>query len=89
MFSLAIGTAMFATYRTFKDPDVRADRELALHTLRIVSLESSIVKLVTNDIPHIDAKIEALAVAAANHDRAVAENFAKVFTILEERVPRK
>lgn len=89
LFGITATTAMFAVYRTFREPDENAATSIAVMEERMKGLDGMLEKVMTNHLPHIEAKLDALVLRESDHDRSVAENFSKIFTILDERFPRK
>lgn len=85
LFSLAIGSATFAVYRSFREPDVLADKEIAVMETRLVFIHDSIVKILNNDLPHLDAKIEDIHSDVAQLRVLVTQ----LATIIEERIPKR
>jgi hypothetical protein len=57
--------------------------------VRIEALNQSIVKMTTNDLPHIEVQMRLIQDNTAKTNVMVAEKFATLFTIIDERIPRK
>lgn len=80
---------LFAVYQYFRKPDEDAEKEIALlkqgcvmkHTdldKQVGEINSTINLIKVNHLHHIEADV-----------RELKENQVKIFTILEERLPRK
>ena len=89
LFGITILGVIFAVYRTFKAPDDDAKLHLAVLDVKMDNTDKIILKMVTNDLPHIDAQLQDLRITNARHDTLVAEKFATLFAIIDERLPRK
>lgn len=89
LFGITILGVIFAVYRTFKQPDDDAKLHLAVLDVRLEGLGSTINKMLVNDIPHIDAALKLINENTAKTNVIVAEKFATLFAILDERIPRK
>ena len=80
---------IFAIYRTFQVPDEEAKLRIAVLDVMVGESNRKIDKILINDLPHIDVRLQAIHEAHSKHDILVAEKFAQLFTIIEERLPRK
>ena len=73
---------MFALYKTFREPDIKALQEIALLknscAFKHKDIDSDIKTIKTNHLHHIEADV-----------RELKENQIKIFTILNERLPSK
>lgn len=87
--ALTLIGVIFAIYKYFREPDIKADKDLALlkqgcdskHGVidtAIKSINESISLIQNNHLKHIEASLQ-------KHD----EQLVKIFTILEERLPRR
>lgn len=87
--AIALMGVIFTIYRYFREPDVKANKDIELlkqgcsfkHGAiddQISSINKSISFIKDNHLTHIEASLQ-------KHD----EQLVKIFTILEERLPRK
>lgn len=85
MFGLTLGGIAFAIYRSYRDPQANSDKVDAVTEVRITMLQEGLTKIMTNHLPHMDAKIEDI-----HHDIAMLkESVVRLTTVIEERIPRK
>lgn len=89
LFGITILGVIFAVYRTFKQPDDDAKLHLAVLDVKLETLDKTILKIASNDIPHIDAQLQDIRTTMSRHDTLVAEKFATLFAVFDERLPRK
>ena len=89
LFGISMLGVIFAVYRTFKQPDDDAKLHLAVLDVKMDGLDKAMLKMITNDLPHIDAQLQDIRITNARHDTLVAEKFATLFAIFDERFPRK
>lgn len=85
LFGITMLGVIFAVYRTFRDPDELAATSIAVLNVRLETLQVAVAKLVSNDIPHIDARIEDIHSDVAQLRVLVTQ----LATIIEERIPHK
>lgn len=85
IFVLTVVGVIFTVYSKFRDPDVQADKDIALLSQRTAAIEAWMQKLATNDLPHFDARIKDV------HDdiSSLKVGLAQVVTIIDERIPRR
>lgn len=87
--ALALIGVIFAIYKYFREPDIKADKNIALmkqgcidkHTNldeKILAINNDITFIKENHLRHIEENV-----------RLLQEGQVKMFTILEERLPRK
>lgn len=88
LFGVTIGTILFSVYIYFRRPDEDADKHLAIVDLRLNNLETAMTAIQTNHLPHIDAKIVDVHNDVSALRNVVLEKFARIETILEERLPK-
>jgi hypothetical protein len=73
---------IFAIYKYFRDPDLKAKSEIEkikqACNFRHANIDENIVMIKNNHLKHIEEDLISMR-----------ENQAKIFTILEERLPRK
>lgn len=81
LFILTIATAVFAVYRSYREPDIKADKDIAILALRLDGID----KKMGNDLPHIDAKIEMVRSDVV----VLGKEIVALRTIIEERIPRR
>lgn len=85
LFAITIGGVAFAIYRSYRDPQNASERVDAVLKEQVCGLRSSLDKVTTNHLPHIDAKIDAIQAQIAEQDKSIV----KLATIIDERIPRK
>lgn len=78
---LGIMGVLFGVHRYFRDPDVQAEKSDAILSYRLTTVE----KQMSNDIPHINAKIDLLR----ENVSLLRDEVIKIRTVIEERMPRK
>lgn len=76
---------IFTVYKYFRDPQIRTEKLDAVMELRLSNMEIAIQKMITNHLPHMDAKINAIQSQLAEQDKSIV----RLGTIIEERLPRK
>ena len=89
LFGITTLGVIFAVYRSFRLPDEEAKLHLAVLDVKLENLEKAIQKISSNDLPHIDAQLQDIRITMARHDTLVAEKFATLFAVFDERFPRK
>lgn len=91
-FALSVSAligVVFAVYKTFREPDIKADKDMALMKqgcedkhknldATIAGIHESISFIQNNHLKHIEVDIKALQ-----------EGQVKLFTILDERLPKR
>jgi hypothetical protein len=86
---LTLGGVIFAIYKYFRDPDIKADKSIDLIkkecTMKHGYIDKDISKIFTdlnlikeNHIKHIEDRMD-----------KIENNITKIFTILDERLPKK
>jgi len=88
-FILLIGGVIFTIYRSFRQPDVDADKHLALVDLRLSTLEVNVKTMETNHLPHIQAKIDDVHNDVSGLRNIVTEKFTRLEVLIEERMPKR
>ncbi|KKP97236.1 MAG: hypothetical protein UR99_C0017G0019 [Candidatus Moranbacteria bacterium GW2011_GWD2_36_12] len=77
-----LGGVAFAVYKTFRDPDIDATKEIAILKatcfLKHQNIDENIVLIKNNHLRHIEEDIAFLK-----------NEQTKIITILEERLPKK
>ena len=89
LFAITILGTVFAVYRTFREPDEDARVHIAVINQRLDTLSGSVDKIMTNHLPHMDAKINAIQKDLARNNVIMTEKFTQLFTIIDERFPKK
>lgn len=84
-FGITTVSAIFAVYRTFRDPDEEAKTRLAVMDERYTGLKAIVEKMATNDLPHLDALVRDVHTDIAS----VKQDVTRLATIIEERIPKK
>lgn len=72
-----IGTIV-AVYRSYRDPDVQSDKDIALITQRLGIIE-------TNHLAHLNAKVDVMFQNISDLGKEVV----KLGVIIDERIPKK
>lgn len=76
---------VFTVYKYFRDPQIRTEKLDAVMELRLNNMEQSIQKMISNHLPHIDAKINGIQSQLAEQDKTLV----RLATIIEERIQKK
>lgn len=86
---MTLGSVVFAIYKYFRDPDIKADKSIDLIKKEcnlkhgyidkdISNIFSSLNLIKENHIKHIEDRMD-----------KIENNITKIFTILDERLPKK
>lgn len=85
LFTITIAGVMFAIYRSYRDPQTSSERTDAVMGVRIDNLQTAMDKILSNHLPHLDAKIEDIHADVSQLKTTVTQ----LATVIEERIPRR
>lgn len=88
LFSIAVLSAAFAIYRSYTQPNEAQNTAIALLQQGQATLAGKVEKMITNDLPHIDAKVDAIRDDLNRGMGSTSDKLTKLSTIIEERIPK-
>lgn len=83
-FVLGLLGVLFTVYNRIRDPQETSKIKEATMNLRISDISSRVDKMISNDLPHIDAKIETMRLDIQN----VGKDLVRLETTINERIPK-
>jgi hypothetical protein len=84
-FAITIIGLAFTIYRSYRDPQAKSEIGDAVMRDQIDGLKLAMEKILTNHLPHMDAKIENI-----HTDISILKiSIAQLSVIIDERIPRK
>jgi uncharacterized membrane protein len=88
-FMITIVGVLFSIYRSYRDPQSKSEIGDAVMSERISVLGATVQKIVSNDLPHIDARVQVINDNQVKLMVDVSSKFAKIEAILNERLPTR
>lgn len=77
-FAIAILGTIFGVYHFFRNPDIKADKAIALLTLELQNLKDNHIHTLTGKVEQIESCLQQLTIQTN-----------KLATIIDERIPKK